>query len=104
MYLWSQTQDMPLTPGILWTKTGKKFNKAVMMNGVSLGQLQWIYAIQESDFVLNNDGSRIQIEHAYHRGEHEENGFKFDGYFEKNGVKFFLEFNGNLVLYLIKFE
>ena len=37
------------------------------------GQLQRLYAIQESDFVLNNDGSRIRIEHAYHRGEYEEN-------------------------------
>ena len=70
MYLWSQTQNMPLTPGILWTKSGNKFNKAVMMDGVSFGQLQWIYVVQQSDFVLNNDGSRILIEHAYHRGEY----------------------------------
>ena len=95
MYLWSQTQDMPLTPGILWTKSGNKFNKAVMMDGVSLGQLQWIYTVQQSDFCISN-GQRIQIDHAYHRGEHEENGFKFDGFFIKNGVKFFLEFNGEL--------
>ena len=94
MYLWSQTQDMPLTPGINWTKTGNKFKKSIMMDGGSLGQIQWLYAVQESDFVLDNNGSRVQIEHAYFRGEKSFGGFTFDGYFEKNGIKFFLEFNG----------
>ena len=96
MYLDSQKQDMPLTPGLLWTKSNGKFTKSVLTSGVSFGQLQWLYVVQQSDFVLNNDGSRIQIEHAYHRGEYEENGFKFDGFFIKNGVKFFLEYNGKM--------
>ena len=94
MYLWSQTQDMPLTPGLQWTKSGTTFQKSVMMSGVSLGQLQWINYVQESDLVLDDNGSRVQIEHAYFRGEKSLGGFTFDGYFEKNGIKFFLEFNG----------
>ena len=94
MYLWSQTQDMPLTPGIQWTKSNNKFNKSVMMSGVSFGQLQWINYFQATDFLLDNHGNRIQIEHAYHRGGKKIEGFSFDGYFERNGLKYFMEYNG----------
>ena len=98
MYLWSQTQDMPLTPGLQWTKSGTTFRKSVMMSGVSLGQLQWINYVQESDLVLDDNGSRVQIEHAYFRGEKSLGGFRFDGYFEKNDQKYFMEYNGELKL------
>ena len=94
MYLWSQQQNLPLSPGLNWTLYKGRFTKSVMRSGVSLGQLQWLYSLQESDLCIDKSGQRIQIQHEYHRGEHRENGFKFDGFFIKDGIKYYLEFNG----------
>ena len=97
MYLWSQFRAMPTTPGVQWKKHGAGFKKKVLTPEVSLGQLQWINYVQQSDMCLDADNNRVQIEHAYFRGEHQVGMFKCDGYFEKNGQKFFLEYNGKLI-------
>ena len=68
MYLYAQAQDMPLSPGILWTKNGRKFNKKVMASQMSFGQIQWLNFIQETD-CYDSNGNKIQLEHGYHQGE-----------------------------------
>ena len=94
MYLWAQQQDLPLSPGINWTLYKGRFTKSVMRPGVSLGQLQWLYTLQESGLCVDSKNNKVRIEHEYHRGEHSEAGFKFDGFFIKDGIKHYLEFNG----------
>ena len=94
MYLWAQQQDLPLSPGINWTLYKGKFTKSVMRPGVSFGQLQWLYTLQESGLCVDSKNNKVRIEHEYHRGEHSEAGFKFDGFFIKDGIKHYLEFNG----------
>ena len=96
MYLWSQKQKMPTTPGILWSQKGSKFTKKVLETGVSLGQLQWLYYLQQSDFTLDSQGNRVIIDHAYHRGERKFGDWYCDGYMEKDGVKYFLEYQGKV--------
>ena len=100
MYLWSQKQTMPLTPGIEWTRDDVMFRKRVLGQGVSLGQLQWLYYLQETDFCRDSNGNRIQIKHAYFHGEHKVGKFYCDGYLEKDGQKYFLEYNGKLLTFL----
>ena len=87
-------KDMPASPGILWTKKKNHFSKSVMMPGVSLVSLQWLTDIQESNLCVDKEGHRVQIEHAYHRGEKIIGNWKWDGFFIRDGKKFFLEFNG----------
>ena len=51
--------------------------------------------MQEFDKRLTNAaGERVQLEHAYHRGEHEEDGYKIDAYAEVDGRKIFYEYLG----------
>ena len=96
MYLWSQRQDMPLTPGLLWEPNGSKFTKKVMKHGVSLPHLQWLYWLQETDFCIDSNGQRQQIQHDYHRGEKRHGKYRIDGYLEIDGQEVFLEFLGKL--------
>ena len=71
-----------------------------MTSGTSLAAQQWLYYMQEQDLAKDDNGNKIQIEHKYHRGEHQvkrsygSDTWSVDGYFEKNGVKYFLEFHG----------
>ena len=88
MYLHAQDQAMPLGPGLRWTKNGRKFKKKVMVDGCSLGQLEWLSYIEVEE--------NIKLEHAYHRGEHSQFGDKYrpDGYIHKNGTHHFYEYLG----------
>ena len=97
---------MPLTPGLLWTPSGSTFQKSVMTHGCSLAQLQWIYYLQETEFCIDQEGNRIQIEHAYHRGEVKRGPYKIDGYLRKDNQDYFLEFLGKFSLFdeLIDFD
>lgn len=94
MYLWSQYQQMPTTPGVEWIKNGTAFKKKVLSTDVSLGQLQWLNYVQQSELCLDADNNRIQIQHSFYRGEHQMGKYKCDGFFIKDGRKYFLEFNG----------
>ena len=42
LYLWSQNQKLPTTPGILWERHGNSFRKNIMTNGNSYAALQWL--------------------------------------------------------------
>ena len=88
MYLWAEDQPMPLGPGLLWTKKGKHFHKKVMVDGCSLGQLEWLNFIEIED--------EVKLEHAYHRGETTQFGEKFrpDGYALIDGIHTFYEYLG----------
>ena len=101
MYLWAQKQLMPTTPGILWSPQVHGFGKQVLQSGVSMGQLQWIYYLQQSDFVVDRNGVRQTIEHAYYRGEKKVGRWYCDGYFMKDGVEYFLEYQGKSFLALV---
>ena len=94
MYLWSQRQNMPTTPGLLWTPSKNGFEKKVLHNGVSLGQLQWIYYLQQSNLTIDKNGNRVVIDHAYHRGEKKIDQFYCDGYMCKDGEEYFFEYLG----------
>ena len=94
MYLYSQKMDMPLSPGIEWVFKGGKAIKRLMTDQISMGQMQWLYAIQETALCLDSNGKKIQIEHGYHRGEVEVYGCKVDGYMVKDGREFFFEYLG----------
>ena len=100
MYNGCQAEIQPTSPGVKWEKSGRKFKKNIMTSGTSLAAQQWLYYMQEQDLVKNDNGEKIQIEHKYHRGEHQvkrsygSDTWSVDGYFEKNGVKYFLEFHG----------
>ena len=98
MYLWSQKQDMPLTPGLKWTRRDGYFKKETLMKGVSLTQLQWLYYLQSTDVCVDSNGTRHQIQHAYHRGEHKVGGFFIDGYLKIDDREIFFEFNGEFTL------
>ena len=85
---------MPTTPGIMWQKQGAKFKKSSLAKGVSFAQIQWLNYVQETDFCRDSSGKKIQIEHAYFRGEKKEGDFYIDGYFVKDNQKIYLEFLG----------
>ena len=93
MYLWAQSKSMPLTPGILWTVQGYFFKKSVMAPGVSFGQIQWLMFLQETE-CFDSNMVRIQLQHAYFRGEVDFDGFKPDGYAVIDGVEHFYEYLG----------
>ena len=88
MYLATQMQPMPLTPGLEWKLNGARFNKRVLHPGVSFKALQWLYYLQATKFPNH------QIHHAYHRGEKRLGGYKIDGYLRINDEDIALEFNG----------
>ena len=89
---------MPLGPGILWTLNGQFFKKSVMKAGTSLGAVQWLDFMQQSDICIDSSGNRVTIQHAYYQGEAKivdgKTTWDIDGYFEKDGQEFFLEYNG----------
>ena len=103
MYLWAQSQDMPLSPGILWTKQGRKYNKKVMKHGISFGQIQWLNYIQNQ--CRDSNGQIVQIEHEYFRGEvtFEDKKlmkiWKPDGHALIDGKHHFYEYLGNVSAY-----
>ena len=68
MYLWAQSQDMPLGPGLLWEKSGNRFKKKIMASQMSFGQIQWLNYIQESD-CIDRQGRRVQLQYGYFHGE-----------------------------------
>ena len=65
-----------------------------MTTQCSFAQIQWLNYVQETDLCVDSSGNRIQIQHAYHRGEVKKDSFKLDGYFVKDGQEYFLEFLG----------
>ena len=93
MYLWSQSKNMPLTPGILWTANGSFFRKSIMAPGVSFGQVQWLMYLQVTQCYDSNH-QKVQISHAYFRGEVNFDGHKPDGFAVIDGVKHFYEYLG----------
>ena len=96
MYLWSQRQLMPTTPGIIWQPNGRHYKKNVLQTGVSLGQLQWLNYLQQSDLPIDKNGERLRIEHAYYRGEKKIGDWWCDGYLQKDDTQYFFEYQGNL--------
>jgi len=48
LYLWSQNQKLPTTPGILWERHGNSFRKNIMTTGNSYAALQWLLFAQEN--------------------------------------------------------
>ena len=97
MYQWCEDQVMPLGPGILWTLVGRCFRKSVMKAGTSLGAVQWINYLQQSDLCVDSNGNRITIENAYYQGEINIEGWDVDGYFKKDEKEYFLEYHGNRI-------
>ena len=51
MYCDSERQTMPLTPGILWEKNGRRYKKSLLLdaNSVSYSQMQWLYYMQQKE-------------------------------------------------------
>ena len=98
MYQWCEDQVMPLSPGILWTLDGQYYKKSVMKAGTSLGAVQWLDFMQQSDICIDSSGNRVTIQHAYYQGEKQivdgETTWDIDGYFKRDGQEFFLEYNG----------
>ena len=94
MYLWSQAQEMPLTPGINWIMKNGYFMKQIMASQMSLSQIQWIQYLETTDVCVDKDGNRHRIENGYYRGEYEFDQIKPDGYLFIDGVHRFFEFLG----------
>ena len=91
MYLWSQLQVQPLTPGLRWVRRGSYFEKRVLTTGNSFRALQFIYYCQ-AHLDKTNPGTMIQ--HQYFQGEKTIYGVKVDGYYQIDGKEVVLEFNG----------
>ena len=66
-----------------------------MTSGVSLGQLQWIYWLQETEY------KHVQLQHAFFQGEIEFNKFYPDGYALINGEHHFFEYLGKTINYRV---
>ena len=62
MYLWSQEQDLPLSPGLHWKLVDGRFRKEVMVGQVSFSAMQWLY-YQQTKY-------ETTIHHAYFQGLH----------------------------------
>ena len=78
MYLWSQEQDLPLGPGLLWTMVNGIFRKKSLRGpNPSLSELQWIYYEQA---MLKRSGSNVIIQHAYLHGQEKIHIYQVDGY------------------------
>ena len=86
MYLWSQQQNLPLSPGIVWTLFNGKFRKNILDPNGSLSSLQWLYYEQTK--------YNERIHHAYHQGEKTVYGCRVDGYAIINGIETVWEYNG----------
>ena len=90
MYLWSQKQLLPLSPGLVWTLQNGKFKKKPLTNRQhSFESLQWLY-YQQTKYDQT-------IQHAFHQGEKViflDKQYKVDGYAKINGRKTIFEYNG----------
>ena len=113
LYLWSQAQEFPTTPGertiifcetlnicalgILWELSSNKkyFRKKTMSYNNSLGAIQWLMFQQSvcSDLV-DSKANRVKLEHQYYRGEFKFHDYLIDGYANVDGVHVFFEFLG----------
>ena len=91
MYLWSQQQNQPLTPGLRWVKNGEYFQKRILSPNGSFGALQYLYYCQAL-LAITNPG--INIEHQYFHGEKTVHGYKVDGYVKIEGKEIVYEYNG----------
>ena len=58
----------------------------------SMEALKWLYYEQEK--CLDKNGHRVQIQHAYFRGEHRVKNWKIDGYALVDGEHRYFEYNG----------
>ena len=94
MYLWSEDQMLPLTPGIHWVLKDKKFVKKHMASQISFKALQWLYSEQESERCRDKNGNKVQMDHAYFHGEKTIFHKKVDGYAMIDGKHVVWEFNG----------
>lgn len=94
MYLKSEDENLPLTPGIKWELCGTKYKKNHMSSQISFKALQWIYMEQESSRCVDKHGQRITIEHHYHQGERTIFNSKVDGYALVDDKHVIWEFNG----------
>ena len=95
MYLWSQLQVQPLTPGLRWVRRGRYFEKRVLTTGNSFQALQFIYYCQA---VLDKTNPGLNIEHQYFHGERTIYGHKVDGYVQIDGKEIVFEFNGKYLV------
>lgn len=95
MYCKCERENMPLTPGILWSKTGSYFKKSLLIEAksISFKQIQWLYYIEATE-CMDKNGNRVTLEHGYHRGEKKFGGYLPDGYMLKDGRHYFFEFLG----------
>ena len=91
MYLWSQLQPQPLTPGLRWVRNGKTFEKRIMAPNNSFGALQYLYYCQAL-LAITHPG--VNIEHQYFQGERTVHGHKVDGYVQIDGKEVVFEYNG----------
>ena len=95
MYLWSQLQVQPLTPGLRWVQNGRGFQKRIMSPNSSFGALQYLYYCQA---VLDVTNPGTMIQHQYFQGEKTIYGVKVDGYYQIDGKEVVLEFNGKYLV------
>ena len=95
MYLWSQQQVQPLTPGLRWVRRENHFEKRVLTTGNSFRALQFIYYCQA---LLDETNPGVQIQHQYFQGEKKIYGQKVDGYYRIDGKEIVLEFNGKCLV------
>lgn len=91
MYLWSEEQDLPLSPGIRWSLSNGYFVKKPLASNTSLSAVQWIYFKQAE---LKDSGSNVVIQHGYHQGEETIHGFQVDGFAVIDGQPTVYEYNG----------
>ena len=92
MYLDSFMKDLPLSPGLRWTKTrGNYYKKVHLSYGTSFKSLQYLYWLEQD---LKMRGHEEVLHHQYHRGEKVVKGWKVDGYCFINGIHMIYEFHG----------
>ena len=96
MYLWCKTQNMPLSPGLLWTKKSGVYQKKIMADQMSFVQIQWLNYVQETQ-CFDKNGLKHKLQHGYHQGEIEFEGIKPDGYVNKDNKHYFFEFLGTYI-------
>ena len=94
LYLFSQDQDLPLGPGVLWENQSHTYSKKPMVQGVSRGQLEWLMWLQNESICVDENGVRRTIQHALNYGEHQVNGKPVDGFMMKNGQPVYFEYYG----------
>ena len=104
MYLYSQKMDMPLSPGIEWIFKNQRAHKKLMTDQMSMGQVQWLNAVQETALCLDANGNKIQIQHGYFRGEKDIHGCKVDGFMVKDGKEHYFEYLGTIADFIYNFQ